>query len=271
MTSGIYSITNLTDGKRYIGRAVDTSKRWAYHQWLLNSQRHFNPHLQRAWNRGDQFDFSVIEKCRKEDLNDREIYWIAHFKTTDMMYGYNLCIGGQATTGRKFSEETKRKISESNKGRKVPQEVIDRRRQSLFEHFERDPQFKAEHSRMISERFKGRVTWNRGKVTSEETKKKLSVSLKGKKKPKSQSEKLRKRFSGEGSVTAKLKEQDVVRIRLRFLSGERQCDIRKDYPQITTQTLYDIVRNRRWKSVPNTLEELEEMERKYGTQILADA
>lgn len=265
MTSGIYAIVNKDNGKMYIGRAVNIAKRWAYHQWSLGVDRHFNQHLQRAWNKGDHFDFEVIEECPKEMLNDREIYWIAHYKTTDDKYGYNLCDGGGTTTGRKFSEETKKKMSEQRKGRKVPQSVIDKRRQSLFEHFERDPEFKRQHSLKCSERARKRGSpWNAGRSPSAETRRKLSESLRGKKKPKSQAEKLRKVFSGEGSVTAKLKGSDVIEIRLRFLNGERQCVIHRDYPQVTTQTMYDIVRNRRWQSVPNTVEELMERKR-HGT------
>lgn len=53
-------------------------------------------------------------------------------------------------------------------------------------------------------------------------------------------------------------ESDVIDIRYRFLHGERQIDILKDYPNVTSQTIYDIVRGRRWKSIPNTIKELEE-------------
>lgn len=264
MTSGIYAITNLCDGKRYIGQSVDLNKRWRTHQWLLSSNKHYNPHLQRAWNRGDDFEFSVIEECDKQDLNDREIYWIAYFHATEMQYGYNLCVGGNSTTGRKFSEETKRKMSEKRKGYKCSPEVVAQRVATFRKRME-DPVFREEHHRKLSEVGKKRGSpWNKGRHPLEETRRRLSQSLKGKKHAKTQGEKLRALYSGEGSLTAKLKEHDVVQIRLRFLSGERQCDIHKDYPQITTQTLYDIVRNRRWKSVPNTIEELEEMERNYG-------
>lgn len=266
MTSGIYSITNLEDGKRYIGRAVNTDKRWKYHQWMLNNDRHFNPHLQRAWHRGDKFEFSIVEECPKEFLNEREIYWIAYFNATDMQYGYNLCNGGGTTTGRKCSEESKRKMSEKQKGHKWSADVVKRRTDSLRKHMEEDSEF-AEYiksHRFYKGRNKGMHPANYGKKASLEARMKQSQSLKGKKKPKSQGEKLRALWSGEKSLTAKLKEKDVVQMRLRFLSGERQCDIHKDYPQITTQTLYDIVRNRRWKSVPNTIEELEEMEKRYG-------
>lgn len=265
MTSGIYAIKNLTDGKTYIGRSVNIEKRWNEHKWQLDSNRHINRHLQGAWNRGDKFDFSILEECENGLLNEREIYWIAYYNTTDSTHGYNLCEGGKSTTGRRCGEETKKKISEKNKGRKCDREVVEKRKTSLKKHMEEDDKF-ANHVR--SQWFRkghnlGKEAPNKGKRASEETRQKLSVAFKGKKKPKSQGIKLRKRFSGENSITAKLKERDVVQIRLRFLSGERQCVILRDYPNITPQTMYDICRYRRWKSVPNTIEELEEMERRY--------
>ena len=71
-------------------------------------------------------------------------------------------------------------------------------------------------------------------------------------------QKLHELFKGENSITAKLNENDVIEIRLRFLNGEKQCDIKNDY-EVSTQTIYDIVRNRRWKHIPNTIEELEKL------------
>lgn len=265
MTCGVYAITNMTDGKVYIGRSVHIEKRWKEHIWYLSHHQHANRYFQEAWNKGDEFELSIIEKCDKEFLNAREIYWIARYKATDRKYGYNMCEGGISTTGRICTEETRKKISESNKGRKCDREVVEQRKKSLNKHMKEDPEF-AEYIR--THRFQkghnaGKKPPNYGVPVSEETRRKLSIAGKGKKKPKSQGEKLRIRFSGEKSNSAKLKERDVVQIRLRFLSGERQCLIRRDYPNITPQTIYDICRNRRWQSVPNTIEELEEMERRY--------
>lgn len=269
MTSGIYAIVNMNNGKMYIGRSVDMAKRWTYHQWMLNANRHFNPHLQRAWAIGDKFEFRVIEECDKDALNDREIYWIAHYKTMDDKHGYNLCEGGGTTTGFKFSEETKKKWSEQRKGVRPSKETIEKRKATVRRKLAENPEIRTRMREAARERMLKRGSpWNKGRRASQETRKKLSESLKGKAKPESQKQKLRVRYSGEGSLTAKLKERDVVHIRLRFLSGERQCDIHKDYPQVTPQTLYDIVRYRRWKSVPNTIEELKKMEKAYGTEIL---
>ena len=264
MTSGIYAITNARDCKKYIGQSVNIQKRWNEHRHALEQNKHFNIHLQRAWNRGDRFEFSVIEECGINELNEREIYWIAYYKTMDMQYGYNLCAGGNSTTGRVCSEETRKKISEGNRGKKCSAEEVARRTATFRKHME-DPVYRERTRKKRSEAGKKRGSpWNKGRSPSAETRKKVSEKLMGRYVSEEHKEKLRELYSGSKSITAKLKEQDVVQIRLRFLSGERRCDIHKDYPQITTQTLYDIVRNRRWKSVPNTIEELEEMEMDYG-------
>lgn len=264
MASGIYAIINKRDCKKYIGQSVNIHKRWNEHRHALEQNKHFNIHLQRAWNNGDRFEFTVIEKCDIDKLNEREIYWIEYYNTMDMRYGYNLCAGGNSTTGRVCSEETRKKISEGNRGKKISAETLRKRSETFRKHME-DPVYRERHHKIMSEVSKKHGSpWNKGRSPSAETRKKLSEKLMGRYVSEEHKEKLRGLYSGSKSITAKLNEQDVVQIRLRFLSGERQCDIHKDYPQITTQTLYDIVRNRRWKSVPNTIEELEEMEMDYG-------
>lgn len=44
----------------------------------------------------DKFSFEVIEECRQEDLNDREIYWIKYYDSTNTEKGYNIKLGGNS-------------------------------------------------------------------------------------------------------------------------------------------------------------------------------
>ena len=259
MSSGIYALINRNNGKRYIGQSRQIEKRRRTHFRLLENNQHFNIHLQRAWNGGDRFDFEVIEECSKEYLNDREVYWIQEFNT--MVDGYNLCKGGDATDGYHFTDEQKAKISKANKGRKVKEETIKRRNESRTRHIQNDKDFAEKMMESWKRQAKERNFggWNRGIPCPEEQKKIVSEKLKDRVITEEHKKKLRELYSGENSLTSKLKKNDVVIIRYRFLKGERQKDILKDYPNITPQTIYDIVRNRRWKSVPNTLEELEEI------------
>lgn len=49
-TAGIYSITNVNDNKVYIGSTNNFEKRYYRHLHLLKKNKHFNIHLQRAFN-----------------------------------------------------------------------------------------------------------------------------------------------------------------------------------------------------------------------------
>lgn len=256
MNSGIYSITNKNNGKRYIGQSVDLHKRKVTHLWLLKNNRHFNTHLQRAWNNGEEFEFEILEECEPSSCNEREIFYIAKFDS--MKTGYNLCVGGNSTTGRVCTEHTKAIISAKARGRKWSQESIEMRTQTLREHLKNDPEFARRYRENISSKLKGRESWNKGVPCPEWKKKQVSEKLKGRHISDEHKEKLRNLYSGEKSITSKLKKIDVVNIRIRFLNGEKQIDICKDYP-VKPQTIYDIVWGRRWKSVPNNLKELEEM------------
>lgn len=247
MVSGIYSITCIENGKRYIGQSVDVRKRKNEHFNALRKGTHPNVHLQRAWNNGARFDFEIIERCSVVDLNEREIYWIAKYDS--FHNGYNQCEGGKSTTGRPCSAETRRKISDGNKGKVVSEETIRKRTESLKRHLAEDPEFAARYHEKMSARWKGKLSWNKGRPCPEWKKKQVSEKLKGRYVSEEHKEKLRELYSGEGSITAKLTKSDVVHIRYRFLNGERQADISKDYP-VTRQTIYDIVRGRRWQNVP---------------------
>lgn len=49
--AGIYKITNLVNGKMYIGESRNCFSRWQSHKRELKKGRHSNTHLQRAWNK----------------------------------------------------------------------------------------------------------------------------------------------------------------------------------------------------------------------------
>lgn len=257
MNIGIYSVTNKNTGERYIGKSENLHKREVTHLWALRNNRHPSKPLQAAWNRGDGFVFEILELCDPEELNDKEKFWIEYFDS--MNHGYNQSKGGVSTLGRVCTEETRQKISEANKGRVVSAEIIRKRVETLQRRLANDPDFAKQHHEKLSERLRGKPSWNKGKPCPESQKRLVSEKLKGRYISDEHREKLRALYSGEKSITAKLKEKDVVMIRYRFLCGERQCEILKDYTSVTPQTLYDICRGRRWKSVPMSKSELESL------------
>lgn len=91
---GIYCINNIINNKKYIGQSININKRWKSHISALNNNRHYNFHLQQAWNKygSKNFEFNVIEICDKSLLNEREVYWIEKFNSLEL--GYNATMGG---------------------------------------------------------------------------------------------------------------------------------------------------------------------------------
>lgn len=94
---GIYKITNTTNNKCYIGQSRDIEARWAKHLSAYKSSPDWE--LYRAFKKYgiSAFKFEVIEECSIEELNEREIYWIAQYDSFNN--GYNMTLGGEACNG----------------------------------------------------------------------------------------------------------------------------------------------------------------------------
>lgn len=114
---GIYIIKNAINNKMYIGQSVDIGRRWRQHQRELNEGVHRNKHLQRAWDCYGEtnFIFDILELCDKNELNDKELFYINKYNSNDYNCGYNICGGGDSV--HTFADETKRKLSEIMQGK----------------------------------------------------------------------------------------------------------------------------------------------------------
>lgn len=90
--SCIYKITNTINGKIYIGQTNNFYRRMREHKNLLNANKHFNRHLQYAWNKygEENFTFEMIEECEIDKLNEKEMYWIKKLHAASNRYGYNI-------------------------------------------------------------------------------------------------------------------------------------------------------------------------------------
>lgn len=80
MASGIYAIVNCTNGKMYVGSAVDIERRRIKHFSRLRCGTHPSAHLQASWNKhgAPAFLFKVLEECaaERETLLNREQTWM---------------------------------------------------------------------------------------------------------------------------------------------------------------------------------------------------
>ena len=95
-TCGIYMYKNLINGKIYIGQTVNVYLRRRQHENPTGQDRthQFNSEFHQDMRKYgvDNFEFSILEECLPEELNEREIYWISKFETTEN--GYNIKCGG---------------------------------------------------------------------------------------------------------------------------------------------------------------------------------
>lgn len=76
---GIYMILCRANGRGYVGQAQVISRRLAAHRTSLRGGKHYNVHLQRAWNAHGEaaFDFLELENCPEEMLDEREGFYAA--------------------------------------------------------------------------------------------------------------------------------------------------------------------------------------------------
>ena len=108
----IYLVTNLVNGKHYVGQSRSHKKRWSRHKHG-SGNLHLDASVQK-YGIGN-FRFEIVYECDSLwELNIAEIEFIAAFKSTDRRYGYNLDPGGNS---RVPSAETLKRMSVSRRKR----------------------------------------------------------------------------------------------------------------------------------------------------------
>ena len=91
---GIYKVTNKINGKVYIGQSVDIGRRWRQHM-TAKDDIYFHKAIQKYGV--ENFEWEVIEKCKKSELDERESYWIEYYDSFNN--GYNCTKGGDGVSG----------------------------------------------------------------------------------------------------------------------------------------------------------------------------
>lgn len=118
MNKGIYKWTNKINNKSYIGKSTNIVRRKSEHLYTLRNNKHRNSYFQNAFNKygEENFEFSILEICEEDVLNEREEYYINKYNTLNKKFGYNLMENDG--NNNRHSEETKLKMSKSHSGKK---------------------------------------------------------------------------------------------------------------------------------------------------------
>jgi group I intron endonuclease len=88
---GVYSVKNIINDKRYIGQSIDVARRMNEHKSRRENNRKYktNNELYREIEEYglENFKFEILEECKKEELFEKETYWINYYLSN--IDGYN--------------------------------------------------------------------------------------------------------------------------------------------------------------------------------------
>ena len=112
----IYKFEHLIEHKIYIGKTKrELIKRIKEHVKPQKKGSYIESAIQKHGI--ESFDVAVVEECNnKDELNEREKYWIKFFNCK-APNGYNLTDGGDGGSGHIVTEETRLKISKTKTGK----------------------------------------------------------------------------------------------------------------------------------------------------------
>lgn len=184
MSQVIYKIINLVNDKFYVGSTTNKKVRFREHRKQLRGNRHHCKHLQASWNKyGEQkFSFVVVEEVpENRNLQEAEDRWLnEHFGKP---YCYNSGAAAVApwrgvfgpdhfNFGKTMAEGQKEQISQTLKEFYA---------QDYFNHPRVGKQHTEETKAKIGEKVRQAAAEGRGGafIPSEETRQKMSASLKG--------------------------------------------------------------------------------------------
>lgn len=264
---GIIYKATFPNGKCYIGQTTKSLN--------IRKNSHLNDKLRKNvafCNAMDKYGkesivWEVIDHASTmEELNEKEKYWIKFFNSyinTENSNGYNMTLGGNSTVGWVPSAETRKKISESQKGKydgdKNPQygktgalSTWWGRKHTEEEKIKMSNANKKpksdETKRKISNSHIGKVPWNKGIPRTENEKRNISLSLVGRKLSQEALEKQKLCHKGEKHGKATLTDVEVANIIYELLDNKKVKDLADKYG-VTYNTITLIKNNYTWKHI----------------------
>lgn len=247
---GVYQIE--LNGKKYVGSTANSFKiRWRAHLNELRKNIHGNKHLQNAFNKygEDKLKFCVLEIVEMPE----KVIIVEQKYIDELKPEYNMLQVAGSSLGRKPSEETKLRISQSHKkfylaGGRSPLYGIKK---------------SEEHKRNLSRAKKGKPSKLLGKHHSDELKLRNSQAHKGlqagEKHPMwgvrhTQEYKDKMAISQKGISTGiknpnvKLNELQVVEIKKLLMDGLSQSEIGRMF-NISQHAVWSIKAQRTWSHI----------------------
>ena len=119
----IYKVTNIINGKVYIGQTTRSLKKRKKEHKYDAAKTCYNSHFHNAIRKYgfNAFKWKIIADTYDRDmLNFLEAFFIDLYNSTNKDKGYNIKEGGK---NGKLSNETKKKMSESQKGKVLSEET----------------------------------------------------------------------------------------------------------------------------------------------------
>ena len=119
MKNIVYKISNSINNKLYFGvTQQDLKIRWQQHKCNSNKKNYYLYNAMKKYGFNNFKIEIVFEANTKEEMIEKEMELINLYKTNNRLYGYNNSTGGESSRkGCKLTQDTKDKISESQKNR----------------------------------------------------------------------------------------------------------------------------------------------------------
>ena len=219
---GIYKITKISNSKSYIGQSNDIERRFKEHKYKIDLPIEIA--IQKYGVAA--FKFEVIEECTLDELDEKEIYWIAYYNTYKG-FGYNCNPGGGNSRG-----ENNGRTKLTNQDVAYIRECYDAhmRRKEVYEYFKDKISFSA-----FASIWDG-TTWKdiKPEVYTEENKLYYMYHA----------------TDGSNSDNAKFTSEEVIKMRERYVNEDARS-IYNDYKdRCNYQTLQQILWGRTYKDLP---------------------
>lgn len=171
----VYCHTNVSNGKKYFGITSQEPKS----RWGTNG-RNYQDKCPRFWNAiqkygWDSFEHEIIAiGLTKEEACTLEINLISQYRTQEKAHGYNILEGGDAPL---ITDDVKKKISKAMEGNKnaLGHSCTDEKKRKISK-AQKGRKLSEEHRKKLSATKKGKSH----KPLSDETRKKLSDAHKKK-------------------------------------------------------------------------------------------